>query len=346
MFIKCEKDGIAHAHTSLSDMLECIGDAQQLDLKFQTRRIAATAPVPAPVGVPASRPVSPAYVPARPVSGGPVGSARVSRGPRDPSGPQLGLVSRLGGSWRDAYLGTRREASSLIGFLQDDTMKSVFMMPAVLTPIDEDEWAAFPQELAYIKGELGPEWGSFDYNTGELNGQPLSGAAFDDDDHPFPPDDDDALPGAILKVKSRIETMAPLLEKIPDGYFATTSIDQPDSDHLTFMRVSRPKNGRYRGAMKVQTLHGDRLEIAWIRWPSGTVSVYNYTIEDCILMLIANHIGAARLFGEKRRRCARCGTGLTDPRSRKLGIGPECEKHWPAYMDAVLLDLAERGESL
>jgi hypothetical protein len=131
--------------------------------------------------------------------------------------------------------------------------------------------------------------------------------------------------------KAETVVMVPLLERVPDGRFAVSMSGEP----LTFLRVSRPKSGKWAGCLKVQTQHAERYEEAWCKWEDGQVGVFKPSVEDLINVLISDWRGAARQFSKSRNRCARCGTELTDERSRHYGIGPECEKYWPEIITMV-----------
>lgn len=125
--------------------------------------------------------------------------------------------------------------------------------------------------------------------------------------------------------------MTPLLEHVPDGRYALQMADE----HPTFLRVSRPKGGKWAGCLKVQTQHSERYEDAWCLWPDGEVGVFKPSVEDYINLLISDHRGAARKYGRIQRRCACCGRELTDERSIHYSIGPECEKSWPWMITLV-----------
>ena len=139
--------------------------------------------------------------------------------------------------------------------------------------------------------------------------------------------------------------VAGLLNMVPDGNYA---VQEYDGGHVDFLRISRPKTGKYRGAIKVQTQHGsygdgkynDRAAL-WLN--SGILSVYYQPITDMLLLLVADHLGAAMRYAVKSSRCCRCNAKLTDDRSRKYGIGPECEKLRPDVIEAV--DMAEAMKS-
>jgi hypothetical protein len=135
---------------------------------------------------------------------------------------------------------------------------------------------------------------------------------------------------------TKTDMILALIDAVPDAYFA---VQRAEGDRVYFIRVSRPKHGKMRGALKVQSQHGPALETRWVHWPSGSVSRYHwqYDIEDVLLLLVADWRGATMRYAEKIKKCGRCNTALTDPRSRFYGIGPECEtKHgWGWWIDEI-----------
>lgn len=138
----------------------------------------------------------------------------------------------------------------------------------------------------------------------------------------------------IENAPNRAQTKVPLqlLHGVPDGYFAV----RQDSNHpYTFLRVSRPKSGNFKGALKIQTQHGPDYKLAMVVYPGDRVYWHNKSIEDDLLLLVVDYNGSAIAYFEKIGRCMRCNTELTDDRSRWFGIGPECEKHWPHIIDLM-----------
>lgn len=121
-----------------------------------------------------------------------------------------------------------------------------------------------------------------------------------------------------------------LLKLVQPGRYAV----RPDSTQpWTFLRISIGKGrDRYKDCIKVQTQHGPNLSNPkLIVWPSGSASVIGnaYAIEDSLLLVIVDQQGAARNYAKELGCCARCGIELTDPESRRVGVGPECIKYWP-----------------
>ena len=136
----------------------------------------------------------------------------------------------------------------------------------------------------------------------------------------------------------RIEMLAGLMTLIPKGYYAVG--ENGDEGHLDFIRITRPVNGKYKGSVKIQSQHGDRLEVRGALWPSGKLSIYDRRYIDPLMLLDADHLSAAIRYGQKLGHCCRCNAELTDERSRRLTIGPECEKLWPAFVEEVESRLA------
>lgn len=130
------------------------------------------------------------------------------------------------------------------------------------------------------------------------------------------------------------KTIIPLdmLKTFPDGRYAAR---QDENDEYDFFRVSRPKSGRFAGALKVQTQHSDLLKEALVIWPSGQVRVYNHSIQQNLLLAILDPRTAGIRYGRHIGHCMKCGKTLTDNRSRYYGIGPDCEKDYPEVIEEV-----------
>ena len=123
-----------------------------------------------------------------------------------------------------------------------------------------------------------------------------------------------------------------LLTSLREGYYAA----RVDSEKpYTFFRVSRPKSGRYAGTVKIQTQHGPEYKLAIVVWSEDRLSVYNWTVEQALMVACIQQEDCAIAYAEEIGKCCRCNTELTDERSRWYGIGPECEKHWPQIITLV-----------
>jgi hypothetical protein len=140
--------------------------------------------------------------------------------------------------------------------------------------------------------------------------------------------------------QAKLAMLKPLLDTVKDGYYATRI---EEGAPITFLRLARPKKGKYDGATKVQTVHGSgygsqtRLELAATCWPSGrwTFEHGKAFVKDELFLLCADSFGCQMLYAEKIGKCCRCNAALTDPRSRWNGIGPECEEYWPHILAMV-----------
>lgn len=128
-----------------------------------------------------------------------------------------------------------------------------------------------------------------------------------------------------------------MIDQLDTGYYAVQV--NPEHPHIDFVRVSRPtqrNSKRWKGAVKVQTIHAEELMERWGYWPeSGVVWIGSKTIEDILLRLLASKRFAMRLYAEKIGKCMRCNTQLTDERSRHYGFGPECENHLEALKNEL-----------
>lgn len=144
----------------------------------------------------------------------------------------------------------------------------------------------------------------------------------------------DAITGEPWAAKRETIVPVPLLEMVPHGYYATQLEEDAD---VTFLRVKKPTMWDERKGIKliVQTQHGERLEDAFVVYNDGRVDVLKVSVEEAINLLISDQYGAARRYAKLISRCCRCNKELTDDRSRKYGIGPECEKHMRWMIDLV-----------
>jgi hypothetical protein len=141
------------------------------------------------------------------------------------------------------------------------------------------------------------------------------------------------------QVKPKTIVPIALLEQVRDGRYAV----RPDANaDWMFFRVSRPKYGKMKGCLKVQTQHGEELYERMTVYPSGQVWVapsgYKWTaneVDNRLLLVVVDQRQAAIDYGREIGRCCRCGKELTDERSRHYGIGPECEKVWPEIIRLV-----------
>lgn len=120
-----------------------------------------------------------------------------------------------------------------------------------------------------------------------------------------------------------------------DGRYA---VKMTPSDPFKFIRLSRPKNGKARGYLKIQSQHADRLAsvgLVAVNRDSSKRFIYAPSYIPYLRMLVCDPTTAAMDYGRELKRCSRCGIDLTDDRSRWFNIGPECEKYWPEIIAIV-----------
>lgn len=362
--IKCNKDRTIHSHSTIDELLACVG-SRTLDIMAIVGPAPATAAPSAPYAGRTGAPVG-STTPGAPDPA--TGAVKVVHKEAGPTVPQLGMIAKLGGSWRDAFLGNRAEASVIIGALSSDDTREAFEMP-ITEPLDADEWEMFPQERAWRRHELGEEWKS--YHAGGENGAarlwqpekdttamggPVTGNRFPSATYSTPkpadpisvmPDQEPDEPVAkVMSPKERLTPMLPLLANVKDGYYAAEVGDGRYND-LKFFRVSRPKTGQYAGTTKIQWQIADNWRIAILVRANGTYwkpTDAPAQAEDYVLAIMVDATGCARRYAKEIDKCCRCNTSLTDERSRHYGIGPECEKHWPHIIELVDLEDQLRQE--
>jgi hypothetical protein len=135
---------------------------------------------------------------------------------------------------------------------------------------------------------------------------------------------------------SRTKMIVGLIDSVPSGYFA---VQEADGRPVTFMRISRPKHGNFKDAIKVQTQHGPEFKDAWAYWPATDKLMHIRgpwgDVSPQLLMLIADWQGSTMRYSRLIGKCGRCNLALTDDRSRYYGIGPDCEQVWPWFIDEV-----------
>jgi Family of unknown function (DUF6011) len=142
----------------------------------------------------------------------------------------------------------------------------------------------------------------------------------------IPPKIDDSLAAMLLATK--------------DGRYA---VKLNESDPFRFYRLSRPKNGKAKGYLKIQSQHAESLAFVGMIHTNGQASLrflHQYDALPYLRLLACDPTTAAMDYGKEYKRCSRCGIQLTDDRSRWFAIGPECEKYWP---DIIAMVLDKRG---
>ena len=325
IIITPESSGAMHSHSTWQELAECVGGRE-----LAVTITAPPAPPKAPATVPVGRPVTPPAAPAPVIPATSPPTVTIKKPTAPPTANQLYKIDKLGGSWRDATDNNRQEVSQLIDLLSNPKTAAGFKIPEG-AGWDDDLWEVFPKEKAWRNGEL-PEYWASPYTWEEAMQDGVPTASPDAKVAGYLPPTPVPAPATM---KSRLETMLPLLDMIPDGYYA---IDLGDGSPIKYLRLDLVTHGRKKGARKVQTIHGDSLSDAWIKWPSGKVSVYWSGIEDLILALMSDHMSALRRYGATIGRCCRCNKRLTDERSRHYSIGPECEKYMPEVIHQVDLE--------
>jgi hypothetical protein len=119
-----------------------------------------------------------------------------------------------------------------------------------------------------------------------------------------------------------------LLEAIPAAHYAVRA---DSNEPYTFLRVRKPKTGRYTGCTIIQTRHGDRFITRFALFPNGRVWFSpgdQRFIESKIMLVFGDYQYAMMEYGREIGRCMVCGKTLTDERSRWYGIGPDCETRY------------------
>lgn len=104
---------------------------------------------------------------------------------------------------------------------------------------------------------------------------------------------------------------------VPEGRYAVRGIDGERGDIL-FVKVDRPTDGRWAGYTFVKQIVGGHPEypIKGARAAAVLARIAEAGVKE-----------SAMLYGQEIKRCARCHIKLTSE-YRKIGIGPECIKHY------------------
>jgi hypothetical protein len=124
-----------------------------------------------------------------------------------------------------------------------------------------------------------------------------------------------------------------MVDLVENGYYA---VRRDENSDWVFLRVSRPDSGQYKDHIKIQSQHGETLKLVCLVLPGDKgYSALNGQVRDLVVTLVVNPKMAAVQYGREVGQCCRCGKPLTDNRSRRYGIGPECEKYWPEIIELV-----------
>lgn len=134
-----------------------------------------------------------------------------------------------------------------------------------------------------------------------------------------------------------LKTPRAMVEAMRDGRYAVCPEGGEEYSQHVFLRVSRPKSGKKRGCLVIQTQHSDAYSPFITIYPSGRVffSQKRDRLDMALLMVCADPFTTAMKYAEIKKVCCRCGKQLTDARSRYYGIGPECEKHFPEIINMI-----------
>lgn len=130
-----------------------------------------------------------------------------------------------------------------------------------------------------------------------------------------------------------LQTPRAMVRNTRDGRYA---VRHDENEQYRFVRIFRPKTGKKKDCLVLQTQHSDFYKDCVIVWPNGRVSVLDKRIDPLLLLVVVDPVTAARRYGQELGRCCSCGRELTDGRSIWFGIGPECEKSYPEIIDAVI----------
>lgn len=141
---------------------------------------------------------------------------------------------------------------------------------------------------------------------------------------------------AVLTLDSQLQNM---LRATKDGRYA---VRLGDRQPWKFFRITRPKNGRFEGAIKIQSQHSEVYAMVCALYANGKIQKWdrNPDLITHLRLLVCDPTTAMIDYGREMECCGRCGKQLTDARSRHYGIGPECEKHIP---EVIAMAIASKG---
>lgn len=130
------------------------------------------------------------------------------------------------------------------------------------------------------------------------------------------------------------KTPRTMVEAMRDGRYCVDV-----NNDYEFIRVSRPKHGKKKGCLVLQTQHSESYKPMLVIYPSGSVWFAQphrtARLDMAVMMVAADPYTSAMNYGRIMKVCSRCGKELTDNRSIYYGIGPECEKHWPEIISYI-----------
>lgn len=134
---------------------------------------------------------------------------------------------------------------------------------------------------------------------------------------------------------SKLQMIAPLLSAVPNGYFAV-SLDTDSKMHFIRLSTITRKDNPKLGYRRIQTIHGPSLDLAAEINLDGKVREYK-DVTDAIMLIVTNYQAATLRYSKEIGKCGRCNTRLTSD-WRKVGVGPECIKHWPWALERAAED--------
>lgn len=108
--------------------------------------------------------------------------------------------------------------------------------------------------------------------------------------------------------------------------------------HL-FVRVDKPKEGKWAGYVFVKWVFGDREETIGREWPGESyrsLRKYEGRFDYPLNELWADPEKAKAKYGQIIGQCGNCGKRLTDEVSRERGIGPDCWEMLAAYRKVLV----------
>jgi len=111
-----------------------------------------------------------------------------------------------------------------------------------------------------------------------------------------------------------------LLDRVPDGSYATTGITD---GRTVFWRLERGRPGTKWAGWAFLSLQagGDLRRIGSFRPDGSTTAI---AAQSVLRDLAVDPANAATRYGRELGICSVCGRPLTDPESRAAGIGPVC----------------------
>lgn len=183
-----------------------------------------------------------------------------------------------------------------------------FAEPGMTKVTDPPMWPASDKQIAYVVG------------LQKQRVLPDTWLAYDDDT--LRKLERDEVSGLITALKefpvvSRVAGYAVTTWTMPAGRYALL-----EGDEVGFYKVDRPDKGRWIGYVFIKRLVGSPGDYREVPINANA----RYTLLDAI---DADSKGAMERFGRETMTCGRCGSPLTDPKSRAVGIGPICAgKEW------------------